>query len=123
MEELKLFIDEMQATSSSLDKVTILKKQSRTIQSILEFTYNPYKQYHVTSKTCIKNKDIITPYFGKTIFDLLEDLNTRHMTGHAAIGAVNYFVDKNLEYKDIIYNILDKDLKIKSASHFESCIN
>ena len=116
MKELKLFIDEMQATSSSLDKVAILKKQSLTIQSILEFTYNPYKQYHVTSKTCIKNKNIITPYFGKTIFDLLEDLNTRHMTGHAAIGAVNYFVDKNLEYKDIIYNILDKDLKIRTGA-------
>jgi DNA ligase-1 len=116
MEELKLFIDEMQATSSSLDKVTILKKQSRTIQSILEFTYNPYKQYHVTSKTCIKNKDIITPYFGKTIFDLLEDLNTRHMTGHAAIGAVNYFVSKNKEYKELIYRIIDKDLEIRAGA-------
>ena len=116
MKELRLFIDEMQATSSSLDKVTILKKQSLTIQSILEFTYNPYKQYHVTSKTCIKNKDIITPYFGKTIFDLLEDLNTRHMTGHAAIGAVNYFVSKNKEYKELIYRIIDKDLEIRAGA-------
>ena len=116
MQELRLFIDEMQATSSSLDKVAILKKQSNYIQGILEFTYNPYKQYHVTSKTCIKNKDIVTPYFGKTIFDLLDDLTTRHMTGHAAIGAVNYFINKNLEYKDIIYNILDKDLKIRTGA-------
>ena len=116
MEELRLFIDEMQATSSSLDKVAILKKQTQTIQSILEFTYNPYKQYHVTSKTCIKNKDIITPYFGKTIFDLLEDLNTRHMTGHAAIGAINYFVNKNKEYKELIYRIIDKDLEIRAGA-------
>ena len=116
MEKLRLFIDEMQATSSSLDKVAILKKQSQTIQSILEYTYNPYKQYHVTGKTCIKNKDIITPYFGTTIFQLLDDLNTRHMTGHAAIGAINYFVSKNLEYKDLIYNIIDKDLKIRTGA-------
>ena len=93
MKELRQFVDNMQATSSSLDKVAILKKQSRYIQSILEYTYNPYKQYHVTSKTCIKNKDIITPYFGKTIFDLLDDLNNRHMTGHAAIGAITYFIN------------------------------
>ena len=53
---------------------------------------------------------------GKVPQDLLEDLNTRHMTGHAAIGTVNYFVDKNLEYKDIIYNILDKDLKIRTGA-------
>ena len=116
MEELKLFIDEMQATSSSLDKVAILKKQTQYIRGILEYTYNPYKQFHVTGKTCIKNKDIITPYFGKTIFDLLDDLNTRHMTGHAAIGAVNYFISKNLEYKELIYRIIDKDLEIRAGA-------
>ena len=116
MKELRLFVDDMQATSSSLDKVVILKQQSHYIQGILEYTYNPYKQYHVTSKTCIKNKDIITPYFGKTIFDLLDDLSNRHMTGHAAIGVVNYFVNKNLEYKDLIYNIIDKDLKIRTGA-------
>ena len=116
MKELRLFVDDMQATSSSLDKVAILKQQSHYIQGILEYTYNPYKQYHVTSKTCIKNKDIITPYFGKTIFDLLDDLSNRHMTGHAAIGVVNYFVNKNLEYKDLIYNIIDKDLKIRTGA-------
>ncbi len=116
MKELRLFVDNMQATSSSLDKVAILKQQSHYIQGILEYTYNPYKQYHVTSKTCIKNKNIIEPYFGKTIFDLLDDLNNRHMTGHAAIGVVNYFVNKNLEYKDLIYNIIDKDLKIRTGA-------
>ena len=106
----------MRATSSSLEKIKILKQQSHYIQGILEYTYNPYKQYHVTSKTCIKNKDIIEPYFGKTIFDLLDDLNNRHVTGHAAIGVVNYFVNKNLEYKDLIYNIIDKDLKIRTGA-------
>ena len=38
------------------------------------------------------------------------------MTGHAAIGAINYFVSKNLEYKDLIYNIIDKDLKIRTGA-------
>jgi DNA ligase-1 len=116
MKELRLFVEQMRATSSSLDKVEILKQQSYTIQEILKYTYDPYRQYYVTSKTCIKNKDIIEPYFGKTIFDLLDDLNNRHMTGHAAIGVVNYFVNKNLEYKDLIYNIIDKDLKIRTGA-------
>ena len=116
MQELTNFIEAMRATSSSTDKVKIIKESSSYIHTILEYTYNPFKQYYVTSKTCIKNKDIITPYFGKTIFDLLDDLTTRHMTGHAAIGAVNYFVSKNLEYKDLIYNIIDKDLKIRTGA-------
>ena len=118
MKEIKDFVDEMRATSSSLEKIKILKKQSRYIQSILEFTYNPYKQYHVTSKTCIKNKDIVTPYFGKTLFDLLEDLNSRHMTGHAAIGAINYYMKRlpQQEYKDLVFSIIDKDLKIRTGA-------
>ena len=118
MKEIKDFVDKMRATSSSLEKIKILKKQSRYIQSILEFTYNPYKQYHVTSKTCIKNKDIVTPYFGRTLFDLLEDLNSRHMTGHAAIGAINYYMKRlpKQEYKDLVFSIIDKDLKIRTGA-------
>ena len=56
MIELNKFIEEMRATSSALDKVDIIKDSSPFIHKVLEYTYNPYKQYNVTSKTCIKNK-------------------------------------------------------------------
>ena len=56
MQEVKQFIKEMRATSSSNEKVEILKQQSDFIKQVLEYTYNPYKQYHVTSKTCKKNQ-------------------------------------------------------------------
>ena len=82
MEELQLFIDEMQATSSSLDKVAILKRQSKFIQKILEYTYNPYKQYHVTSKTIKKNPELFTLKGYDNLFDLLDALNKRTVTGH-----------------------------------------
>ena len=58
MQELKQFIEKMRATSSSLDKVEILKKQSNFIKEVLEYTYSPYKQYNVTSETCKKNSKI-----------------------------------------------------------------
>mgnify|MGYP001128232558 FL=1 len=44
MKELKEFVEQMRDTSSSLEKVEILKQQSEFIQKILEYTYNPYKQ-------------------------------------------------------------------------------
>ena len=65
MKELRLFVDNMQATSSSLDKVAILKQQSHYIQGILEYTYNPYKQYHVTSKTIKKHPELFKIHFNK----------------------------------------------------------
>ena len=41
MQELRLFVEQMRATSSSLNKVEILKQQSEFIQKVLEYTYNP----------------------------------------------------------------------------------
>ena len=44
----------MRATSSGNEKVQIVKESSKYIHKILEYTYNPFKQYYVTSKTCKK---------------------------------------------------------------------
>ena len=48
----------MRATSSSTDKVQIIKEASPFIHKALEYTYNPFKQFYVTSKTCIKNSHL-----------------------------------------------------------------
>ena len=119
MRELQEFINQMQATSSSLEKVEILKQQSEFIQKVLEYTYNPFKQYHVTSKTCIKNSDLCDHInnIHDNIFDLLDDLTNRKYTGHDAIASINGFINwANLGYEDLIYNIIDKDLKIRTGA-------
>ena len=96
MEELQQFVNQMQATSSSLDKVEILKKQSIFVKLAIRHTYDPYKQYHVTSKTCKKNSDLCDPNnIHDTIFELLDDLTNRVYTGHDAIAMVNGFVAQN----------------------------
>ena len=59
MIELQNFTDKMRATSSSTDKVQIIKDSDSFIHKVLEYTYNPFKQYYVTSKTCEKNNDLI----------------------------------------------------------------
>jgi len=117
MEELQQFVNQMRATSSSLDKVEILKKQSDFIQKVLEYTYNPYKQYNVTSKTCKKKSDLCDPnLIHDTIFELLDDLTNRAFTGYGAIAMVNGFAAQNPGYKDLIYSIIDKDLKTRTGA-------
>tara|TARA_B100001250_G_scaffold81979_1_gene67645 strand:- start:1853 stop:3127 length:1275 start_codon:yes stop_codon:yes gene_type:complete len=116
MEELRLFIDEMQATSSSLDKVKILKRQSPYIKSILEYTYNPYKQYHVTSKTIKKHPELYKLHFNKNLFDLLDILITRTATGHEAIAYINQFIHESKCDADLVYKIIDKDLEIRAGA-------
>ena len=117
MEELRQFVNQMQATSSSLDKVEILKQQSEFIQKVLEYTYNPYKQYNVTSKTCKKKSDLCDPnLIHDTIFELLDDLTNREFTGYGAIAMVNGFAAQNPGYEDLIYSIIDKDLKTRTGA-------
>ena len=43
----------MRATSSSTEKTAILAQSNAFIHNVLEATYNPYKQYYVTSKTWV----------------------------------------------------------------------
>jgi DNA ligase-1 len=50
------------------------------------------------------------------LFGLLDDLKDRHITGHAAIAAVNGFIAQNPKGKDLVHLILDKDLKIRSGT-------
>ena len=116
MIELNKFIEEMRATSSATDKVAIIKNSSPFIHKVLEYTYNPYKQYNVTSKTCIKNKTKIKKdYFGDDVdlFETLDQLITRKVTGHNAIELVNGF---NWYVGGDIYKIIDKDLGIRAGA-------
>ena len=116
MEELQQFVNQMRATSSSLDKVEILKQQPEFIQKVLEYTYNPYKQYYVTSKTCKKNSGLFKYNTHETIFSLLDDLTNRKYTGHDAIAQINGFITANLDYEDLIYSVIDKDLKTRTGA-------
>jgi DNA ligase 1 len=110
MIELTNFILAMRATSSATEKVNIIKNSSSFIHQILEYTYNPFKQYHVTSKTCIKNKDKITKN-NYSLFELLDILTNRKSTGHDAIGLINSFAAP--QFDPYIYKIIDKDLGIR----------
>ena len=116
MKELKEFVEQMRDTSSSLEKVEILKQQSEFIKKVLEYTYNPYKQYYVTSKTCKKNSGLFKYNTHETIFSLLDDLTNRKYTGHDAIAQINGFITANPGYEDLIYSIIDKDLKTRTGA-------
>ena len=112
LEELSEFVREMRDTSKSTAKVAIIARSSAFIHKVLEATYNPFKQYYVTSKTCNKNNKLKKKFEGD-LWDLLDSLNKRKVTGHSAIEIVNGFVYNHLDDGVLIYDILDKDLKIR----------
>jgi len=91
MLEYTEFIKAMRATSSSTDKVQIIKDAGSDIHTLLEYTYNPFKQYYVTSKTCKKNYDKVNRTEDLALYELLDKLSNREVTGHDAIALVNSF--------------------------------
>jgi len=114
MNELKEFIEKMRSTSSSLEKVKIVKDTSPFVHKVLEYTYNPFKQYHVTSKTCKKNCKLVANGATIPLFKLLDKLTNREVTGHDAIKLINRFVMTSTDY-DLIYKIIDKNLDIRAG--------
>jgi DNA ligase-1 len=117
LNQVKKLVDELKATSSSLEKKEILKKylvNDEDLKNIVYYTYNPFYQFYITSDVCEKNIHLSGKQF-ECIFELLDSLRLRKLTGHDAVGAVNAYIKNNEEYKEIVYTIIDKDLKTRTA--------
>jgi len=113
------FVEQSNTTNSNTDKLDVLKTYTQydSVKKALLYTYDTYKQYGVTSKNCKKNSDLMGhPNTYGDFFGLLDDLNNRVCTGHAAIANVNRFVQENYVYADLIWNIIDRNLKTRSTT-------
>ena len=60
LKPLQRFVDKMKSTSSLNEKKVIIEsiKDDNFILSCLQYTFDPYKKYNVTSKNCKKNFDL-----------------------------------------------------------------
>jgi DNA ligase-1 len=117
-------VRDLRATSSTIDKQNIIEdycnhhsEAASFAKKILLYTYHPLWQYNVTSDN-LKKKNSLRGKSYKNFFDLLNDLKSRKITGHDAIGAVHTFIDSqsnksNIE--ELIYCIIDKDLKTRAG--------
>ena len=114
----RIYSIKLQATSSSNEKKQIISqyKDDENICRLLQYVYSPYVHFGVTSSNCKKLNHICDTDDAYELFDLLDDLNEKRLTGHDAIGAVNGFVAARQEYEELIHNIIDKDLKTRAGA-------
>lgn len=115
-DNLQLFIDEIKSTPSSNDKKVILKKWEDNIfiRKVLLYVNNPYWTYGVTSKTLKKFGDKSIGKSTGSIFTLLDNLRNRNLSGHAALMEVNTYIANDHQHKQLILNIVDKDIKTRA---------
>jgi len=118
-DDLIKLCDEMNSTNSSNAKAIILVKHPEC-KELIELAMNPYKKYHVTSKNIEKlrgkcgNFIFNVPTNYETFKTILNELVTGTISGHVAISNIDtYIKEVGEEYRQLVYNILDKNLKIR----------
>lgn len=121
---LRQMVDELNSTNSTKDKQAILSKYANDefIRKVLHYTYNTFYQYYVTPDNLEKNysNNLGALQNFADLFEMLDALRNREITGHKAINSVNDFCYRNESYKDLIYKIIGKDLEIRMG---DSLIN
>ena len=108
IQRVKDIIRELQETSSTNEKIKILKsnKENELLKLVLEYTYNPYKKYGVSEK--ILNTVISDRTSSKTIFELLDTLASNNINNsfREEIGA---FKNTNICHWDLYEKMTLKD--------------
>lgn len=113
--------EELKILSSISDKKQIILKYVELDKSLFHkwmyYLFNFNIKFNITSTNCKKNFNLVyeKPVV-ENIFMLLDSLNNREITGHEAITRVNTFVKFNPKFENLIYDIIDRDIKIRLDS-------
>lgn len=120
LEKVEKFINEVNQSNSGTYKKQVLQKYfDDDFKKFFSYIFDFDKQFNVTSKSILKfidneqfNINLDDYILYNDLFFLLDSLNNRSITGHNAIKACIYFINKNIQYKDLILKIIDKKLDI-----------
>lgn len=108
-------INQIASTPGSKDKMAILdQNMSPLLKQIFNDTYDTSRNYHIKKFTPHSSNGALTIEDNYQIFhNMLDNLNSRAVTGNAAIEFVYSTVSLySLQDQDILYRILDRNLKI-----------
>lgn len=115
MKNIVKIIRELQSTTKTNEKISILKKNedNELLKKVLFYTYNPFMKYKMSEKVLEKFEDdfITNGMNWESIFDLLEELNSNNINDNLR-GRVKMFLkDKDEDIKEIYKMMILKDLR------------
>jgi DNA ligase 1 len=113
-------ITALRDTNSLNVKKTVLKEATGNdlFKKVCFYTYNSMMTYGITLDAINKfDKQSATSWTGD-MFDLLDLLASRQLTGHSALAQAKSFIEhnKSVEIVDIFTSIIDRDLGIRLSS-------
>ncbi|MEG1310480.1 MAG: hypothetical protein RR942_06545 [Romboutsia sp.] len=115
MKRIKEIIERLQNTSSTNDKIIILKNNEDNIllQKVLFYTYNPYMKYKITEKLLKKFDDglMLKGIYVGDIFDLLDELSRNNINDNLRTQARMFLQNSSEDIKELYTMMLLKDLR------------
>ena len=110
LQKFSKVLNELKNTNSASNKVKLLSQyiNDPDICKLFKYVYNPYYLFGVTSKNLKKNNKLSELEFFDNIFEMLDQLITGKVSGNKAISLVNGYINQNLKYEDLIYDISDR---------------
>lgn len=110
LEELVSYLKD---TNSSNEKKRILAEYPEC-KPLLYYVLNPFINFYITSNNLKKNSNLVDEWQDyPNVYEFLDDLSERVITGHKAISVANRFIRDYSEHEDILYAIIDKDLETR----------
>lgn len=117
LEKLRRFIEEANASNSTNEKIEVIRKYPE-LRELFVQVYSPYIRFNATSENVLKYRETLVEIDGhstyRDIFDLLEALSSRAITGNTALYEVICFINEFHEYETEILLIIDKNLKTRT---------
>lgn len=117
LEQLQQLVEHLNMTNSQKDKLRVLHDElNPNTARLIRYVYSPYITFGVTSKSVVKSTvkhETSGSASSLDLFELLDQLSTRTLSGNTALEHINKLIQDHPSYKDLILNIIDKDLKIR----------
>lgn len=111
MDKIIEIVKLLENTSSTNDKIAILKKNedNELLKKVLEYTLNPFKKYKITEKTLVEDKKESN---FENIFNLLDTLAKSNINDLLRLEVNSFLGDtEDLEIRELYKRMLLKDLK------------
>ena len=113
LQEFAEVVTKLQATTGRKEKESILSqyKDNENVKTIFQYVYDPYIILGLSKKSLIKQVPVVVERAPWDIIELLRYLSTHNTGRYADIAYAQAFINNNKEYKDLIMDIISKDLR------------
>ena len=112
LEQLDKLVKELRSTNSINLKLEIIKNKPE-LRRILELIYSPENRFYITSQSLKELQKTEIDKNDHSLYNLLEMLSDRAVTGKAAVSMVKEYINSFPEHEELIKNIIDKNLKVR----------